>query len=579
MAEPEGLLWTYQPQFLMSALEAARNLFNALDAELEPQVGLLTVSTDPANGRDCARIYPDDLGYEPDAFKNLCIIAQQAAAEAEQRYLVFIDVGSPYDYERNLRAHSVRSAAQGILREREALSDFVSFCSWPAAIGGQLACLILRLDRSAFVAHYALTRDLAFERYPIATSLITAAVAEFLDGCAKALAGPNPGAEHDILGRDADELIRAAGKRLMRTPIWATGGHDIGNLFEAVNTISSLTYEGEEITGRLILARRSHASTVADISLRRPIELRDFRAIRKLMEISSDDLALISDGANVYGFGRITGDYDLQQEDLFLIRFVKHFTWELQHAGQVLMRVAYGQPHVPRFPVREHKFKSDLVRIFVGIAPHDCDVLWSLVRRAGQQKRGTMLVISAGAAEEAERLQAQCTRIEPIAPDDRLLGLITAIDGAVLVDMAGRCYAIGVILDGVASSKGTPARGARFNSAVRYVEYTSHSCLAVVISEDGTIDLVPDLPPEVPRDSIEAVISTLRNLARADRPDPRTFQRCMEWLSDHRDYLWPQACAEINSLKAEIGQRIREQASSFSHLMSWDDFVAAESHV
>lgn len=36
---------------------------------------------------------------------------------------------------------------------------------------------------------------------------------------------------------------------------------------------------------------------------------------------------------------------------------------------------------------------------------------------------------------------------------------ITAIDGAVLIDPSSTCYAIGVILDGLASDKGSPARG------------------------------------------------------------------------------------------------------------------------
>jgi DNA integrity scanning protein DisA with diadenylate cyclase activity len=73
--------------------------------------------------------------------------------------------------------------------------------------------------------------------------------------------------------------------------------------------------------------------------------------------------------------------------------------------------------------------------------------------------------------------------------------MITAIDGAVLIDPTTTCYAIGVILDGLASNKGTPSRGARYNSAIRYVETCKYPCLAIIVSEDGSIDLVPDLMP------------------------------------------------------------------------------------
>lgn len=37
---------------------------------------------------------------------------------------------------------------------------------------------------------------------------------------------------------------------------------------------------------------------------------------------------------------------------------------------------------------------------------------------------------------------------------------VTAIDGALLIDMKGICYAAGLILDGLATDKGDSARGA-----------------------------------------------------------------------------------------------------------------------
>ena len=72
---------------------------------------------------------------------------------------------------------------------------------------------------------------------------------------------------------------------------------------------------------------------------------------------------------------------------------------------------------------------------------------------------------------------------------------ITAIDGAIMLDYECRCYAIGVILDGDMVIKGKPERGARYNSVTNYVERqkkAGRNFLAVVISEDRTIDLYPD---------------------------------------------------------------------------------------
>ena len=133
-----------------------------------------------------------------------------------------------------------------------------------------------------------------------------------------------------------------------------------------------------------------------------------------------------------------------------------------------------------------------------------------------------MLMISADAAGEAERLQQQATKIEPTQLEDGLLRRVTRIDGAVLVDLEGRCHAIGVILDGPVSPRCTPSRGARYNSAIRYVhgrhEAGKKDCFAVLKSEDGMIDLVPHLMPPIRRSELEAA------LTRLEAVDPRAAQ-------------------------------------------------------
>ena len=109
-----------------------------------------------------------------------------------------------------------------------------------------------------------------------------------------------------------------------------------------------------------------------------------------------------------------------------------------------------------------------------------------------EQPHGTMIVVSARAAEEAARLHSQCTRIDPVVLGEDMIRRVTSIDGAVLLDAEGRCHAVGVILDGRATGGGRPARGARYNSALRYVADAGCPTLAVVISEDGRVDVLPD---------------------------------------------------------------------------------------
>jgi hypothetical protein len=118
--------------------------------------------------------------------------------------------------------------------------------------------------------------------------------------------------------------------------------------------------------------------------------------------------------------------------------------------------------------------------------------LFRILEAAIDQPYGTMIVVSDHAEDEAIRLQSQGTRIEPVVLSDEMVRRVAAIDGALLLDSEGRCHAIGVILDGRATSDGKPSRGARYNSALRYVHGAGGATLAVVISEDGRVDLLPE---------------------------------------------------------------------------------------
>ena len=74
--------------------------------------------------------------------------------------------------------------------------------------------------------------------------------------------------------------------------------------------------------------------------------------------------------------------------------------------------------------------------------------------------------------------------------DEKLIRSLTSIDGALIISPEGICYAIGAILDGEALCKGSTARGARYNSIVTYVQWKKSGVLAIVISEDQSVDYI-----------------------------------------------------------------------------------------
>jgi hypothetical protein len=162
-----------------------------------------------------------------------------------------------------------------------------------------------------------------------------------------------------------------------------------------------------------------------------------------------------------------------------------------------------------------------------------------------------MLVVHRNASEEAARLTPQAQQIRPQRLDSRVLAAVTSIDGAVLVDPNRTCHAVGVILDGHASGKGDPSRGARFNSAVRYHDTQTGQCLVIIVSEDGMINLLPDLRRKVSRESVEAAVGQLEK-SLTDDPDYEVFFRHWEHLEALAFYLTPDQCERINAARTAL---------------------------
>ena len=139
---------------------------------------------------------------------------------------------------------------------------------------------------------------------------------------------------------------------------------------------------------------------------------------------------------------------------------------------------------------------------------------------------------------------------------------------AVLVDPQSVCYAIGVILDGPAHPACIPSRGARYNSGIRYVHATGTRRLAVVVSDDRTVDVIPDMRLRIQRSAIASAIAELE-AATADN-----YYAAITWLDQHRFYLSPAQCDQVNAAQERIQRKdneIRIQWPKFSLHPDLDD--------
>ena len=154
-----------------------------------------------------------------------------------------------------------------------------------------------------------------------------------------------------------------------------------------------------------------------------------------------------------------------------------------------------------RYIVRKkEEYDKDLLkRKLIEVFDEDkVDSLAEVIKAAWKQRHGTtMLITDDSAKDDIIRLCSKDRGYEifdvELWTNDNYTEMLTSIDGAVVIDSYGKCYAIGVILDGKTIVAGNMARGARYNSARNYIATLKKQnmwAVAVVISEDRTMDVI-----------------------------------------------------------------------------------------
>lgn len=486
MSTASASAWAHEAAFRTAAQSLASALFDELDPTLRPRVFLLVLSVGPegqlkANGIDGAgaALPADALLRTAERVAELRGRASPGAPAA----------ASTVPGRRLPGMEAWRQALGEVLGETEAARDVLSFVGDARWMDGAVVLPVLQLARRAWEAYYALRRSPSdlLQRRP--ASLLDAAVQELLKRLGLALAEAPEAAP--VLDQDPEEVLATSGRLLTDTPAVGEGSElHLRGLFQACNTLSSLYYEGRGTVGRLILSRPGYPGLQHRVTLKSPIRLHDIPAVRKLLVTSGSGMSLLSDGRAVFGLGGLDTERSLPGESLFHVAFLKHSTWELSRGLRLLMRVTYGRPRLPRLAISEARFRYYLTRTFGLVPVEDFERLWALALAASEQRHGTILVIAAAAEAEAHRLALQGMPIVPVKLDRETVLSLSSIDGALLIAPDTTCHAIGAILDGRAMGTGDPARGARYNSALRYVLSSEQPSLAVVVSEDGRVDLL-----------------------------------------------------------------------------------------
>ena len=276
--------------------------------------------------------------------------------------------------------------------------------------------------------------------------------------------------------------------------------------FNLLQTLSAMTYEGSYIDCTLIVPSLSSSckkrikGNGLDFSFSNPVNfsIENLRQIRKLVELSDKYLFLV-----INSEGKISGvsSEDVRPDEC-KIRLWGNLSWTLTFADNQKLSYynGYYHIHVEKQTNTEHTIAL-LSSVIKDADPEQIQKIDQMIRLAARQRHGTILIIGKpdDIAKEAKRISGSgnATAISKISllEQKHLIAYLTAIDGALLMDTDCNCECIGAILDGDMVTKGSPARGARFNSTVNYVKRRSQleqNFIGIVVSEDRSVDLVTD---------------------------------------------------------------------------------------
>lgn len=545
-------VWGFQPHFAIAVKGSAEHIFKRLDDRIIPDVFLIAINVDGDIRKPRVVIEPKDHDVKPGSLEGILDQVEHSLKNAP---------GPAYSYppdnpngeswarreERNDYLARIRKVLQQVIVEQRDYKAQLVYISAAREIDGYAVYVVLQLPCHicSSIPHLNTSSK---DRFHVHTSLINAVTSAFLEACWHAMPQSIAGDGWAELP-SADTVLAKAGDLFMHTACYAAKNFDgIHGGFYAFNTISTMTYERADSFGQLIISRKHHQNVKEKVLFTSPRKLQDFRAVRKLLQLPIANEALLCDSSDIYGIGELGKGYDPNSEDLFCVEFTGHGKWQLMHAGVVLMRVEYGVPSLPSDRIQAERFSETFLRLFPNAPAASVKLMREIALAATRLNHGTIIVIAPDAKGEAERFGIQSTRLEPTNIDEELLDRGSRIDGAILVSPEGICYAIGVILDGEASGKGSAERGARYNSAIRYVYSRSTSCLALVVSDDGMIDTVPVYRPLMSRREIEEQIRHLRDVVAMETITQRDLSKAMKWIEKNRFYLTETQCTEINEL-------------------------------
>jgi len=442
------------------------------------------------------------------------------------------------------RRDAVTTAVKADFAKSDESKGVVSYVGSAHPLGDFHVVPVIQIPKEVVLTAPSVERRKYLEFHELGGSFLDACMRAILIEATLELDRPEPGVDHfrdrrsdrEITERAAATFLQIVPYASARADEWTDAAHI--EIFSAINELTTLKYERTEGTGLIVFEDPTKRELEYAIKLKRPVPFRDFRFARKLLQMSSADMPLIANGAGIHGLLRKYAASNLEPH--FSVSVVGYQDWQVRYGSRPILKTIAGKPALPSEVVSRERFLENFRRVISGATQNDAERASEIMDSISKLDRGCMVIFAPDVDLEIQRLSGQGIVVSPEFLDQDLLESLSKIDGSILVDKSGCCHAVGVILDGLANPKCDPARGSRYNSAVRYVVAPRPSRLAIVRSDDGMIDVIPLLRPRIEHRLIEEALEKLQISTTKNYHAPRLF------LDDHRFYLTAEECIRAN---------------------------------
>ena len=550
----EQSMWGYQPHFRFQVEYETKLVLAELGiASTDVKVVLAGIATEE-NATHAICVEPEAGPLFAEHLAKVSRRGKELYQLDPESEMMYHPPGSGAAQQRALFLNARASAITEAIEKSGVFNHLTFFVSQSSPINGYAVhtCIGIPTD---VIGNLPAFQESTVGRIHAGKSLQHEVIRECLHRADQALYLPNPGVDLRILGRTED-IITTTTERFIQGTLWRTGSQP-SDLFGALNAVASLTYERAGAKGNLTVTTHANLEKWLTVRFKTPVRLRESRTMRKILQLSDDNRSVLADPTRAYGLG--TGK---TAPDVVEVSITGHAKWEASVNGDKFVRVSYGKATIPNQQIEKDELKDTAERT-VGNA--NINRIWNIVQTAQENGQGATIVVSKDPEAETARLSTEGMPIEPDYLEPEEIVKLCSVDGAVMIGPDGRCYAFGVILDGVADESGDRARGARFNSALRYQNRKTPGSMIIVISDDGTIDLLPRLMPRVHREEVAAAVDAFCEYCDSTPIDGEEFARLYERLERLTFYLNDEQCHRVNEKhEQEMERRFASGESIFT---------------